>query len=372
MPYVCMRFIFTYPNYDLKASMKSLLPVLSVTAICLFFSCKEKKVAATQHGTIAYGTMPAITVDANNQPDIVYGNGDSLMMVTSVDGGISFGKPVLVDTLPGLVDFATRGPQIAATKQGLAIIGVNKQGNIYAYQKAYNGDWSKAQKVNDSDEVAKEGFLALASNEKDLYAVWLDLRGNKRNKIAGAKSTDNGASWSANKIIYQSPDSSVCECCKVSVAMNSDKVYVMFRNWLKGNRDLHIIASTDGGQTFGAAQKLGNGNWKLDGCPMDGGSLAVNDDTIETTWRRRDSIFADKPGQQENFIAIGKTPSVAANTIHQLYAWVKDGTVFYKLNNNKEQVIGKGNLPSVKILNEKEAICIFTNNNEINYQRINL
>jgi hypothetical protein len=46
-------------------------------------------------------------------------------------------------------------------------------------------------------------------------------------------------------MIYTSPDSTVCECCKPNVAMKGNNVYVMFRNWLHGNRDLYLIQSSD-------------------------------------------------------------------------------------------------------------------------------
>ncbi len=86
-----------------------------------------------------------------------------------------------------------------------------------------------------------------------------------------------------------------------SVVVKGDNVYVMFRNWLKGNRDLYIIQSGDGGNTFGQAQKLGNGNWKLDGCPMDGGGLAVDKNgLIQTVWRREGKIFSATPGSTES------------------------------------------------------------------------
>src|SRR5919199_1471209 len=68
---------------------------------------------------------------------------------------------------------------------------------------------------------------------------------------------------------------------------------MMFRNWINGNRDLYLITSSNNGKTFGQAQKLGVGNWKLNGCPMDGGGLAVNKNgTAETVWRREGKIYA--------------------------------------------------------------------------------
>ena len=101
-------------------------------------------------------------------------------------------------------------------------------------------------------------------------------------------------------MIYTSPDSTVCECCKPSVVMKNNNVYVMFRNLLNGNRDLYLIQSADGGNSFGEAQKLGTGSWQLDGCPMDGGGIAVNDNgEVQTVWRRKNKIFAAAPGNSE-------------------------------------------------------------------------
>ena len=77
-------------------------------------------------------------------------------------------------------------------------------------------------------------------------------------------------------MIYTSPDTTVRQCCKPSVAVKGNNVYVMFRNWLKDSRDMYLIQSKDGGDTFGHAQKLGIGNWKLNACPMDGAGLSIN------------------------------------------------------------------------------------------------
>ncbi|MEJ7682118.1 MAG: sialidase family protein [Segetibacter sp.] len=101
---------------------------------------------------------------------------------------------------------------------------------------------------------------------------WL-LKSPKGQNVYGAKSVDGGKTWSKNILVYESPDSTVCECCKPSVTMKGNNVYVMFRNWLNGSRDLYVIKSSDGGKSFAQAQKLGKGSWKLNGCPMDGGGL---------------------------------------------------------------------------------------------------
>lgn len=69
----------------------------------------------------------------------------------------------------------------------------------------------------------------------------------------------------------------VCECCKPNIAVNGSKLAISFRNRLNGSRDIYHTSSTDKGKTFTVPQKLGQGTWKLQGCPMDGGGLAVNE-----------------------------------------------------------------------------------------------
>src|SRR4029450_4736158 len=105
-------------------------------------------------------------------------------------------------------------------------------------------------------------------------------------------SRDGGASWSANYVVYESPSGTVCQCCHPSVAVSTDGIiHVLFRNALEGSRDVYVVRSEDGGRTFVAANRLGLGTWKLEGCPMDGGGLAVDGTgAVATIWRRDQTV----------------------------------------------------------------------------------
>ena len=214
--------------------------------------------------------MPNLVKDQNNQLHLVYGSGNSIVYANSSNPGGSFSPPSLIDVLPKLAASHTRGPQIASGGSGLTVIACNTAGDIFSYTKTSKGNWSRSARVNDVDTIAKENFVALSADNKNAFAVWLDVRDNGQNKIFGAKSGDGGKSWAKNMMIYTSPDTTVCQCCKPFVLLKGNNIYVMFRNWLHGNRDMYLIQSSDGGNTFGRAQKLGNGNWKSNGCPLDG------------------------------------------------------------------------------------------------------
>jgi len=139
-----------------------------------------------------------------------------------------------------------------------------------------------------------------------VFCTWLDLR-NKTTEIFGARSSDGGATWEPDALVYHSPDKSVCECCHPSTAYGPDgTLYVMWRNLLKGNRDMYLSKSADGGKTFDPATKLGQGSWPLNACPMDGGAVSVGPNGVVTTvWMRAGSTFVASPGQKEQKVGAG-------------------------------------------------------------------
>lgn len=345
--------------------------------IAFFFSllsclgCNEKK-DILKSAIIGQGKIPQLVRDSNNYLHIVYGKGDSIMYSNSKDDGRSFSSPSLVAIHPKLFSTAMRGPQIAQTNNGLAILGADESGDIYSYIKDESG-WKQASKVNDTAQVAKEGLMAVSGDGETLFAVWLDLRGNNRNKIVGSKSIDGGKSWSKNIQLYVSPDSTVCECCKPSVIVKKENVYVMFRNWLNGNRDLYLIQSHDNGISFGPAEKLGTKSWALNGCPMDGGGIAVSsNNTIQTVWRRENAIFAYEPGSQEILLGEGRSCVIETVGNKNVYAWTLKGEVICALPNNKTINLGKGSLPIIKEVNEKRVVCVWENDRQIEYSFIDL
>lgn len=350
--------------------MKQFFPYFIILA--LLAGCGQNEGDKEVNSVIGKGQMPNMAKSKNGDLHLVYGIGDSILYQSSGDGGKTFSSPFLVGVLPGLYDFATRGPQIASTDKGVTIIAGDRSGNIYSFLQREDGTWIKTGKVNDRDTVAKEGLMALDGDGNELFAVWLDIRGTNRNKIVGAASFDGGKTWLTNKIIYTSPDSVVCACCKPSVVVKHSQVSVMFRNWLNGNRDLYLISSNDGGNNFGEAGKLGESSWALNGCPMDGGAIALSQkDKPQTVWRRHDTIFACEPGKKE--IAIGRGAGCTIDNFNDktLYVWNEAGNIVCLLPGGTKKDLGKGSNPAIKAVGDK-LTCIWESAGEIHRAQINI
>ena len=346
---------------------------LYLVSMYLMYACNTPSQDVEKDHWIASGQMPCVAKDSLSNIHLVFGNGDSILYINSTDKGNSFSAPTLVALLPGFVSSHMRGAQIAATKSGILIIAVNEAGDILSFFKNGNGPWINGQKLNDRDTIAKEGFISLSADGDKVFAVWLDLRNNLKNNIYGAGSADGGKSWSSNKMIYTSPDSSVCECCKPSVLAKNNHVYVMFRNWLQGNRDLYLATSSDNGNKFDTAQKLGKGNWKIDGCPMDGGALTIDDnDVIQTVWRRENKIYNASPGSVEKEIGAGKGCTIETVNGSNVYAWSDNGNVVFADAEGHKRSVGKGSLPILKRLDSEIVLCVYENDKEIHTKLIAL
>jgi len=344
------------------SSLKISLLIIILSSV---ISCKERQAIAKPDFVIGNGQVPDIAKDKSGTIHVAYGIGDSIMYTASSDNGQSFSLPSVVAVLPDLFSFAMRGPQIAVNNSGIIITACTSNGNIFSYYKDKQ-NWKQGARVNDVDTVAKEGLMALGADGENAFAVWLDLRGNRRNKIYGAESNDGGKSWSKNIMVYTSPDTGVCPCCKPSVVMKGKTVYVMFRNWLQGNRDLYLIESDNNGKSFSAAQKLGTGSWKLNACPMDGGGFALNKNgKVQTVWKREGNIFTAVPGVPEVKIGEGRNCTISAVNNINMYAWTDNEKVICMKAGGEKKVIGNGSLPVLRALDDEHAICIWEKDKQL-------
>ncbi|MHC2992688.1 hypothetical protein OB13_14220 [Pontibacter sp. HJ8] len=298
---------------------------------------------------------------------------ENLYCATSTDQGQTFSEPVLIAQLKGLYLGMSMGPQIASSANYTVVTAIDKKGNIHSYSLQHDsGEWVKAAGVNDVPGSVPEGLMSIAADEKDtFYAVWLDVRNNKQNKIVFAKTEGDARAWTKNKVVYESPDSTVCECCKPGIEVEGSQVVLMFRNWLDGARDFYITRSADGGREFSSTQKLGNGTWKLEGCPMDGGGLVLdNKNVLHTAWQREGNIYYAKPGNPEIQVGKGRNCRISG-VANPVISWQDDSVLKLKfLNTEKEVTVGTGSYIETAEMPDKSTLCIWENEKEIYFKKI--
>jgi hypothetical protein len=201
-------------------------------------------------------------------------------------------------------------------------------GDLISWRSTNGGKtWHRAGIANDVRGAAREGLHGMAADPAgNLFAVWLDLRA-KGTQLYGARSIDGGETWSPNVRIYSSPDGSICQCCDPSIAIAGDAtISVMWRNVIAGARDMYVASSHDGVH-FDAAQKIGEGTWKLDACPMDGGGVVIYRGTIWSAWRRERDVFVDRMGSAEERLGAGMDVAIASGSKGIYVAWTNGKTI---------------------------------------------
>jgi hypothetical protein len=300
---------------------------------------------------------------SGNSVALTFGAGHTIYFSSSHDGGSTFSAPLKV-TDAGIVPLTRhRGPRIAFAGSAIvitAVVGNKAEGGPHAHGLPSDGDlmvwrsvdggntWIAGKAINDVPASATEGLHALASDGYGLlYAAWLDKRGANGTKLYSARSTDGGVTWSKNTAVYLSPDGTICECCHPSLAIGaSGELVVMWRNALDGSRDMYLSTSPDG-VTFGKPRKLGEGTWKINACPMDGGGLAVSTSKILTAWRRETNVFLAEPGKAERQIGSGKDIALAISGNRTYVAWVDGTTVDVWTDGKVEPLADGGAFPSL-------------------------
>ena len=317
-----------------------------------------------------FGRQPTIVVDKTNTIKVVFGQGEEIFYTSSKDEGKTFAPPQRVGKQPKLALGMTRGPQIVTTKDYTVIAAAAHTGKIMAYRQKNNDPrWSEPVNILDGDTTAKEGFVALAAGkDNQVYAAWLDLRLNQKNNIFSATSADGGKTWSQNRLVYKSPNGSVCPCCRPSItADQKGNVYVMFRNELNGTRDMYMAHSKDGGKSFGTAQKLGLGTWTLKACPMDGGAVALNTQgKVGTTWRRENIVYYAEPGNPEQKIGEGRASSLVKTSKGNYLVW-QQGENIMALTPSQlgAEIIGTGTYPRLTVLANQKVMGIWEKDGQI-------
>src|SRR6478609_4372274 len=185
---------------------------------------------------IGEGKQPQLSLDSKGIIRLVYGQGDKIFYSFSKDHGVSFSKPFQIAEVTKLHLGMTRGPQLASSKDYSLVTSMDQNGNIHSFQLDHKTEkWTLIKNVNDVVGSAPEGLMSITADEANhFYAVWLDLREDKKNNTIAFSTLTGKGSWSKNKIVYTSPDKMVCECCKPSVAVRGKNVSLMFRNWING------------------------------------------------------------------------------------------------------------------------------------------
>lgn len=261
-----------------------------------------------------------ITLDAEGRLWLARVENRQLLVSRSDDDGKTFSTPVPVTVEPE--DIAADGenrPKLAVASDGtLLLTWIQSLPQKYAgnvrFSRSLDGGrtFSRPITLNDDGRVTSHRFDALAIDGQGRVVVaWLDGRdrdaAKERNEaftgvsLYTAHSSDNGASFGANRRLQ----AHTCECCRIGLTWTQEGPVAFWRNIFGVNTRDFALANLD---RDGSQRRATDDEWKIDACPHNGGSIAVDrQDQLHLVWftsgEARQGLFYRRLKMQANAAA---------------------------------------------------------------------
>ncbi|MAM28556.1 MAG: hypothetical protein CMC13_05980 [Flavobacteriaceae bacterium] len=305
---------------------------LFFVTIALFLSCKEDK--NTEAGpnldtASEFAITKAITLldnpsEKNSHLPRLFTDGNTLYLswVTRKDStdqlyysALNNGNwqpPVLVsegtDWFTNWADF----PAIAANDHSILTSHLQKSANgTYTYDVMLNlldknlpspqtsganskGVFTKQNFILHNDGTKSEhGFVSmLPYQDNSFFITWLDGRNtagaehdtHESHGMGGAMTLRSAVVPATGEIAQRTElDNRVCDCCQTSAAMTTNGPVVVYRDRSEDEvRDISIVRYVNGAWT--KPTTLGEDNWKIAGCPVNGPSVDAFDNSLAVAW----------------------------------------------------------------------------------------
>jgi hypothetical protein len=191
-------------------------------------------------------------------------------------------------------------PSVIALSDGsLAAHWLVKSGSAtYAYDvniaRSKDGGWTWSRPiVPHTDQTRTEhGFVSLLPlRDGRVGAVWLDGRNMKdvkeddEHQPSAASMTLRYAAIDAKGELSDERqlDERVCECCQTAAAVTSTGVIAVYRDRsYEEVRDIYTVRQSNGTWSLPAA--IHSDNWKINGCPVNGPSIAADGRRVAVAW----------------------------------------------------------------------------------------
>ncbi len=174
---------------------------------------------------------------------------------------------------------------------------VRQPGGTYSYDIAIaisrdaGASWGAAVTPHDDGTPTEHGFVTLFPWEDGFGAVWLDGR-NTRPAPAGGATLAQPAGMTVRyaRLGFDGTrhadgeiDSLVCDCCATDVALATAGPVVTYRNRTGDEvRDIAVSRFADG--SWQPPLILGNDQWVVPGCPVNGSAIAAQGERVVVAW----------------------------------------------------------------------------------------
>ena len=269
--------------------MKKIILATILTLICIPFILIGQQLNLESSITISSGSdgfgRPRIAL-TNSGPIIIWRK-DSTPKVLRASkwNGSSFGQPYDICS-SGVLPSSWDGPEIAAKGDTVYVVFTStatSQSSIMLI-KSFDGGTTFSDTIrvseNDPSHKFRMGNIKIDKDGNPIINYMQYLLNWTEPKQMVNKSTDYGNSFLGSVDASFSAPGEPCDCCKASLVLDNDDIYLLFRNNNNNERNSYLSKSVDGGLSFPQVSDLDDYDWIVSGCPATGPLGVVNGDSI--------------------------------------------------------------------------------------------
>lgn len=241
-------------------------------------------------GAVYGNARPRATL-VNGNPVVIFGKMSSTEnLFIARWNGAAFDAPVAV--MPsGTSSYLTEwtGPDIDS--YGNTVIATFKLepldgGKVYSVRSSDGGiTFSDTIRVDDHPVgVAWLPSMAMDLNGNPMVTYMAHDAAWTNPRYVLVRSADGGLTYGPEMEVSSNFTPEVCDCCPAELAVNGNKVALLFRNNESNIRDIYAAASNDGGATFTSIDNVDQLNWSLSSCPSTGADGCFADNRLITAY----------------------------------------------------------------------------------------
>ncbi|TDJ14465.1 MAG: exo-alpha-sialidase, partial [Gammaproteobacteria bacterium] len=172
---------------------------------------------------------------------------------------------------------------------------VRREAGGYAYDihAAFSSDsgnsWSAPFMPHTDGTDTEHGFVTLFPDQGGVGMIWLDGRNMVNeydvNDVGASGMTLRSAVFATDRTASRETrvDDLICDCCQTDVALTSHGPVAVYRDrTVDETRDIYLTRFVDGEWQSGIP--VGDDNWKIPGCPVNGPVIQANGLRLAVAW----------------------------------------------------------------------------------------
>ena len=268
--------------------MKKYFLLIPFTLISFFLHTQD--LSFTNHITISSGSdgygRPRVALINDDYPVIIFRNNTVPKTIKMARwNGVNFDSAYDITNI-GVNPSSQDGPEIAVKGDTVYIVFSSSATNYSSIMmiRSFDGGISFSDTIrvseNSPQQICRMGNIAINKYGHPVVSYMKYSLNFSNPKQMVRTSNDYGSTFNIAVEASLNASSEPCECCKSSLIVNDENIYLLFRNNENNKRNSHIAKSNNNGVSFDFVNDIDDFDWILNACPASTTNGVVYGDSL--------------------------------------------------------------------------------------------